>query len=161
MSERRHSLKINQSFQDRFLLEIVVMIFIVFNLLLALVLTLDAGDIGVYLALVVGMGEFGALGFFYWYLLRSSNRIAGPVFSLRTRFHAVQQGDLTTSLKFRKKDYFHDTSESFNDCVADLRIRVITLRRMARAMQENTTEGTKLSEMADQLVIELSHFKTE
>ncbi len=165
MSERRQSLKVNHPFQERFLLEVVVLIFIIMNVLLALVLHLDrpqnVGDFTVSLALVLGLVEFAALGFLYWYLLRSSHRIAGPVYALQNRFHELQHGDLTATLKFRKKDYFHDTSESFNECVNDMRTRVIALHRLAESLQEHTTEGTKVSDLADQLAVELSHFKTQ
>ena len=165
MSERRHLLTINQTFQVRFLLELVILVFIFINVLLALVLFLDhpqtVGDLSVSLALVLGIAEFAALGFLYWYLLRSSHRIAGPIYALQNRFRELRHGDLTATLKFRKNDHFHDTSESFNECVGEMRSRVIALRRLTESLQQQTTEGTKVSELADQLAVELSHFKTQ
>jgi methyl-accepting chemotaxis protein len=165
MSERRQSLKINQPFQARFLLEIVVLIFIFINVLLAVMLHLErpqsAGEFSVALALGLGLVEFAALAFFYWYLLRSSHRIAGPIYALQNRFQELRHGNLTATLKFRKKDYFHDTSEAFNECVTEMRTRIITLNRIAESLQEQTTEGTRVSELADQLALELRRFKTQ
>ncbi len=165
MSERRLSLKINQPFQDRFLLEIVVLIFIILNVLLALVLHLggpeNVGGFTVSLTLVLGLLEFAALVFLYWYLLRSSHRIAGPIYALQSRLQGLGHGDLTVALSFRKKDHFHETSESFNECVSELRVRIIGLRHAAEALHEKTPDGTETAELAAHLMRELSHFKTE
>jgi len=165
MNERRQSLKVNHPFQDRFLLEIVVLIFIIINFLLALVLYLKTadgiGDLTLSLTLTLGLVEFAALGLLYWYLLRSSHRIAGPVYAMQTRLKALRHGDLTVALKFRKNDYFQDTSESFNECVGDMRSRVIGMRHTLDALREATTEGTEPAKLAAQLEQEFHYFRTE
>ncbi len=165
MGERRRSLKINQPFQNRFLLEIVVLIFIIINVLLALVLHFGGsesiGGFTVSLALLMGLVEFAALGILYWYLLKSSHRIAGPIYAMQSRLQDLRHGDLTVALKFRKKDHFHETSESFNECVSELRGRVIGLRHVAQALRQHTADGSEAAELAAHLLRELNQFKTE
>lgn len=165
MSERRKSLKINQPFQDRFLLEIVVLIFIVINVLLALMLhfggSQGAGGLTISVALIIGFVEFAALGFLYWYLLKSSHRIAGPIYALQGRLRELSKGDLTVALAFRKKDHFHETSESFNECVSELRSRLIVLRNAAETLRDKAPEGSETADLAAHLVRELKQFKTE
>ncbi len=165
MSERRQSLKINKTFQVRFLLEIVVLTFIMLNLLLTLVVLFGGTDYPtthpLHLALALGVLEFSALGFLYWYLLKTSHRIAGPIHALQNRLHELGQGDLTVNLAFRKSDHFHATCETFNVSVSELRARIASLKHQARDLSDQAPRGSELEQRIEHLQRELDRFKID
>lgn len=46
--------------------------------------------------------------------LRVSNRVAGPLYSLRKHMDEMAEGTLEKEIHFRKKDYFQELAISFN-----------------------------------------------
>lgn len=60
-------------------------------------------------------------GFVIVYSVIISHRIAGPVFRIRTALHSLTMGNLSGSLKLRKKDYLIKEAEVVNILIDSLR----------------------------------------
>ena len=52
-----------------------------------------------------------------------SHKIAGPLFKLKRFFREVQEGDMSQTLSFRKKDYFQDLVPEYNFMMESIRGR--------------------------------------
>jgi methyl-accepting chemotaxis protein len=50
-----------------------------------------------------------------------SRRLMGALFAMNRRIRGLADGDLATSFRLRRDDYFHDVAESINDAVASVR----------------------------------------
>lgn len=146
MSNRRRILKIKSQFQDQLMLEIILVTFIFINSLvivsfIAIETIQDIFQLKFMLAVALAGGELGGLGILYYYTLRQSHRIAGPVYVLENRLRELAQGNLTGRMRLRKGDYFQDTAELFNETVGTLREQVSTLSETAHALYEKSRNG--------------------
>lgn len=162
-TQKRKRLKIKQRFQDSFLMEMLLVLFIAINVLLGVVLRFGTSDdpfeLSIYVATVIGGVELIGLGVVFWYLLRSSHRIAGPVYALEQALEKLGKGDLTQALSFRKKDHFHETGDLFNQTVAGLRSEIEQLRGQAELLNQVVEPGTPAADASEQLLERLDRFK--
>lgn len=146
MSNRRRILKIKSQFQDQLMLEIILVTFIFINsLVIVSFITIetiqDIFQLKFMLAAALAGGELGGLAILYYYTLRQSHRIAGPVYVLEKRLREMAQGDLTGRMRLRKGDYFQDTAALYNETVAGLRERLQAVRDTAQALHEKSRNG--------------------
>lgn len=146
MSNRRRIFKIKSQFQDQLMLEIILVTFIFINsLVIVSFVTIetiqDIFQLKFTLAIALAGGELGGLAILYYYTLRQSHRIAGPVYVLENRLREMGQGDLTGRMRLRKGDYFQDTAELFNETVGSLRERVHAVNQMAHTLHEKSRNG--------------------
>lgn len=146
MSNRRRILKIKNQFQDQLMLEIILVTFIFINSLVIIsFVTLetiqDIFQLKFMLAIALAGGELGGLGILYYYTLRQSHRIAGPVYVLENRLRELAQGNFTGKMRLRKGDYFQDTAELFNETIGSLRERVSALSDTAHALYDKSRNG--------------------
>jgi nitrogen fixation/metabolism regulation signal transduction histidine kinase len=85
--------------------------------------TIYATRKGVVSLLVVTEGVFILLTFLLGLFM--SHRIAGPLFKLRRQFAELAKGGFDGKLYFRKKDYFPELADDFNQMVRNIREREI------------------------------------
>lgn len=146
MSNRRRVLKIKNQFQDQMILELMIVIFVFINALVivsffALDTIQDISRLKFTLAVALTLGEMGGLVILYYYTLRQSHRIAGPVYLLEKRLREIGSGNLSGKLHLRKGDYFQDTGALFNESIDHLRGRMLDLRQSAQALKEKSERG--------------------
>lgn len=164
MSNRRHILKIKNQFQDQMILEIILTTFIFINsLVIVSFVTLesvkDVFELKFMLAMTLAGGELSGLAILYYYTLRQSHRIAGPVYVLEKRLREIGQGDLTGRMRLRKGDYFQDTAELFNETIAGLRARMLTLQETAHALRDKNQNGPSDPALWAELLQQIDNFK--
>jgi nitrogen fixation/metabolism regulation signal transduction histidine kinase len=140
---RRRTLLINRPFQLRFCIYVsawVLALCFIYPLIVANLFDYFAryiamdpthSDIGTLYAtrksvvslLVVTEGVFILLTFLL--SLFMSHRIAGPIYKLRRNFGELSKGGFDRKLYFRKKDYFPELADDFNQMVRNIREREI------------------------------------
>jgi methyl-accepting chemotaxis protein len=148
------------------ILEVILVTFIFINMLVivsffALETIQDLFKLKLTLALALSLGELGGLGIVYYFSLKSSHKIAGPIYMIERRLNEVAAGDLTVRLKLRKNDHFHDTCDVLNNCVSSLQNKVNEVKTAARAAQEQLKSGGQDGEAIAKLLATLEQFKTE
>lgn len=166
MSNRRRILKVKNKFQDQMILEIILVSFIFINMLVmlsffAMDTIRDLFRLKFTLAVALACGELGGLIIIYLYTLKTSHKIAGPVYMIERRLGEIAKGDLTVSLKLRKNDHFHDTADVLNTSVEQLRGKILKVRSAAEALRETLPSNNASRETLDGLFAALDEFKTE
>lgn len=166
MTNRRRILKVKHKFQDRLILEAILITFIFLNMLVigsfvALESIPDIFTLKYTLAIALSAGELGGLAFIYYFSLRSSHRIAGPVYMIERRLREVGAGDLTVSLRLRKGDHFQDTSEILNECIADLRDKMEKIQLSVAKLKQDETLGAASKSIVDELSAQVNVFITD
>jgi len=104
-------------------------------------------------ALLIGIIELLAIGIVIAYFVISTHHIAGPIHHLENALITIGKGDLTTEIKFRKKDYHHHLPIVFNENIKRLRNQIVKLQRIAELLantpnedEENRKHITQLNE---------------
>ncbi len=159
MAEQRKQLRVKKEFQDRIIFDVILVIFILVNLLIvfsvfAVETVQDMGRLKMTLAAGLAIGEFGGLAVIYYLGLRTSHKIAGPVFALERRMDGLASGDLATRLQFRQGDHFKETADKLNSTVDVLRGKVSSIRDHVEALQSTLGQSAPL----DGLIAELDFF---
>ncbi len=164
MQNRRKILKVKNKFQDRMILEVILTTFIFINVLViasffAIESIHDFFRLKMTLAVALATGEVGGLAIIYYYSLKSSHRIAGPVYMLERRMDELANGNLTASVHLRKGDYFHETGDVFNRCAASLKRKVSDVRATADALSKVDGLNSESKELVNTLLAQLDSFQ--
>lgn len=165
MSNRRRILRVKNKFQDQMIVEIILTTFIFINMLVivsffAIESVRDIFRLKFTLAMALAAGEFGGLLIVYFYTLKASHKIAGPVYMIERRLKEIGTGNLTVSLRLRKSDHFHDTCDVLNHTVEQLRSRVQAIRKEAIALRDKSDAGTN-TEQWNTLMQTIDAFKVD
>lgn len=165
MTNRRRSLKVKHKFQDRLIMEAILMTFIFLNMLViacfvALESIPDIFTLKYTLAIALSMGEMGGLAIIYYFSLRSSHRIAGPVFMIERKLKEIGAGNFTGRLNLRKDDHFQDTSEILNESVASLCEKLTKIKSTVALLQQTQTLDAKSKGLVDELASQVNTFRT-
>jgi nitrogen fixation/metabolism regulation signal transduction histidine kinase len=54
--------------------------------------------------------------------IKLSHRFAGPIYSLRRAIREITQGEKARRLKFRKRDFWHDLANDYNEMLMKLEL---------------------------------------
>ena len=129
---RRQTIVINKAFQTRYAamsaLGAIVAINVVLILGYILYLPKFAPVVSTTHTLSLGVTELLVVIVVYYFGIRSSFKIAGPMFALKRGLSQLGEGDLTVRLKFRDNDCCHDVAEQFNIHVSKLDARIRDIR---------------------------------
>ncbi|MBI5449793.1 MAG: methyl-accepting chemotaxis protein [Gammaproteobacteria bacterium] len=141
MKNRRANSKIKRQFQNQVIFNVVVASFCLLNLVLiwvfAAIDTLqDVSALKTMIVTALAIGETGGLFVIYHYMKRETHRIAGPVYKLEQALDHVGSGNLSTTIQFRKDDYFRDTGDLFNSSISKLRTRIGHIRHVALSLEK-------------------------
>ena len=71
-------------------------------------------NMGDTLTMLFAVISVGVIAFTFVAGLVFSNRVAGPMFRMRTHFEKVARGETLDGLNFRKGDYFADVAGAYN-----------------------------------------------
>ena len=137
MSDKRSQLIIKRHFQQSMILEMLLVMFILVNLIVIAGYFLidsisDVQQLKHNLAFTVAALEIVGFIIFYKMNLRSSHRIAGPVYVIERCLRWIAQGELTFTMRLRQGDQFHEVKEQMNDSVAILRKRIASSQALAQ-----------------------------
>jgi len=72
-----------------------------------------------------------------------SNRLAGPLYRFEKDIAQVAQGDLTLSIRVRKKDEFQTLARLLNDMTADWRKDITTIKNQAIELNKSNDLSAK------------------
>ncbi len=61
--------------------------------------------------------------------LKFSHKIAGPMFRFKRTLQSIKEGDLTTYIKFRKKDELQDVALLLSETIKELNRRITKIRK--------------------------------
>lgn len=109
--------------------------------------------IGIFeLVIVIWMLQLGRI---------TIHRIAGPMVSLKRGLDAIGTGDLTVTIRFRKRDFNQEVADVFCDNIEKLRQQVATVQGLANQLAEELPTDHPSQETAQKLQQQLDYFKTE
>ncbi len=80
-----------------------------------------------------------------------SHKIAGPLFRFEKELKDIEKGDLTKSIKLRKKDQTTDLADSLNKMTASLHGKVLEIRTGVEHLIESVSKQNATQELVDQL----------
>lgn len=169
MADKRKLLRIKNDFQQRLILQTLMMTFISINVIIIYLFLgpLDRADSpNTVIGLVIGLLEIAAIAVVYRYALVASHRIAGPVYVFEKSLERLAQGDLTRHVRLRSKDNFHESAEVFNATIDELRNRIgqlqaLTDRTLAELDGRNEESLREVSRSLQDLNEGLRYFRTE
>ncbi len=166
MANQRSQLIVKQAFQYSMIMEVMLAMFILVNIIilagyLIVGLIPETSLIKQIFPFVVVALEL--IGFFVIYKInvKTSHRIAGPVFVIERSLRQIEQGDLNFTLNLRKEDYFHEVTGQLNTTVSSLHDRIEKAQQLAVTLQENIHDDKKILSITAELLEELSQFKTQ
>lgn len=163
MPEQRKQLYVKRSFQQNMILEVLLATFIIINLIVIVGYFMidnmtDVQDLKLNLAFIVTAIEVIGFAGMYRYNLKSSHRIAGPIFNMERGLRSLESGDLSIVIMLRNDDNFHEVANQMNNTIGQLREHVAEAQRLAMRLQESQSNDP---EVINLLVKELGFFQTE
>lgn len=132
MQNKRKSKLINPKAQYREALVAVMIFIIAMNSLIIFysLFILDASStpstLGYFL---IGITEIIFIASMWHFSIRSSHRMAGPVYAFERELKKLQDGELTVEIKLRPTDDFIETAEVINASLAHLHSIIDDLKR--------------------------------
>lgn len=97
-------------------------------------------------------------------VILESHKIAGPIYRFEKAFETVGYGDLTASVKLRKKDEMQDLSEKFNAMLSCLNSNIVKSKKTVKKLREVTAlkdeENKEILNLINELEENLSKIKT-
>jgi len=166
MKHRRRILKIKPEFQNRIVLEALLVTFTLVNVIVIVAYAMlrprvNLGELGTLLPLAVAALEALGLALIYYATLKSSHKIAGPVYVIERSLRQVGEGDLTVVAHLRRDDKLLDTRDVFNESVAHLRAEVAEAKRLAAQLCERLPPEAPERELAERLCARMEALKTD
>lgn len=157
MDSRRKTIIINRDFQVRFSLMMLASAALLINaVFISRVLFPSEQGLGGLIGWPLIVGEIIVLVGVWYACLRVSYRIAGPVHVFARQISKLKDGDLTTQIELRDRDYFHTEAQQINTAVDGLRVKVDSLKDLSAQIQHAHASKSELSELLGQLDRELS-----
>lgn len=154
--EQRKTLIVKPKFQQKMLLEVVLITFILVNTIVTVgyfLMDSLAGSYHLKETLSITIASIEILGFviIYHLNLKSSNKIAGPIYNLEGCLSSVESGNLMTEMKMRDNDEFQEMSRQFNATTKSLRTRLNQVQFLADQIKSEHEGDPKVQELVDQL----------
>ena len=130
---RRTTIVINKGFQTRYAAMAALGAIVAVNIVLIAGFLLYQKELAPVVTtthtLAIGVAELLLVMAVYYFGIRASFRVAGPMFALARGLSQLGAGDLTVRLHFRDRDCCQDIAESFNANVAKVEDRVESIKR--------------------------------
>jgi len=161
-TDQRSQLFIKRQFQQSLILETLLVMFILINVMVTACYFLidsisDIQTLKHYMAYTVTGLEVIGFIVFYRINLRSSHRVAGPVFVIERCLKAIQRGDLSFTMHLRKHDQFHEVKDQMNDTVAVLKNQLSSAQALTSRIK---AEGAS-PELIEELQKAVGYFQTK
>ena len=161
-TNRRRTYIVDKHFQMRFIALAVMTLVIVVNVVIITLLAqplfeqqtsvVDTAILGIVeLILVLGAYHLG---------IRTSNRIAGPVYVMANSVRRLGDGDLAFQIRLRRDDYFKTFGEDMNASIERLRQRIVEIKQTTDALDAKLPDSGEARELSDRLRRQLADFHT-
>jgi methyl-accepting chemotaxis protein len=163
MDNQRKQIVINRKFQHQYAILIVALTVFLTNLVIVIQSLLPSEQplqLSSTTAWTIGLIElFLIIGAWYG-SLKSTHKIAGPVYVITRQLKAVGDGDLCARISLREKDMFQEEAATINASLDQLQAKVETVQRAARALQLSLANGDGTGASMEQLVTGLAALRT-
>lgn len=163
MDNRRNTIVINKNFQYQSSLLIVALAILLINGFLIFRMIFP-GEQPMELtgAMATGLAtvELILIASIWFGSLKVSHRIAGPVYVFAREIGKLGGGDLTASISLRDKDMFQPEAAEMNASIAALRTRINIIKGLCEQLHHAQSTGCDISNIAQQLSVEISAFTT-
>ena len=162
MSDKRSQLIIKRHFQQGMILETLLVMFIMVNVIVIIAYFFiesmtDVQQLKHNLAFTVAALEVIGFVVFYRLNLRSSHRIAGPVFVVERGLKLMESGDLTFSVGLRQGDQFHEVKDQMNLTLAALKQRITKAQQLTEKIKSSSADASVVEELEQTL----AYFKVD
>ncbi len=164
MDNRRKTVVINKKFQYQYTLLTVALTVLAVNLFLIIRVILPGDDQLVLTstnALGLAAVELALIGGVWYGSLKSSHKVAGPVFVFSREVARLCRGDLTAHIRLRDKDMFQDTAAELNASFSELRARIDVIKAIASDLSEAGIQDEPAAALVAKLNQQLSELITE
>ena len=160
MSKKRSKVIIKNEFQQKLILNTLLITLITLNVIIITAFQLDSmfGSEGALISvfnLSVVVMEIMAVVIVYYVGRNISFRIAGPVYAIERTLNNMNEGDLAQTLKLRPGDHFVEVSDAINGLMGNYR------QRLAVAQRTLDSNDSLTPEQVQALREELRWFVTE
>jgi len=156
MEEKRKSKVVNPKLQYREALSAVMVFVIAVNFLIIL-LSFSPSFFGgtvrlpfwAYFAIAVVEVIFVAA---MWRAsIRSSHRVAGPVYAACRELDKLKEGDLRLYVQLRPNDEFRELAEAINDGVENIRVEIEEIKALAETLNTQESDNSIVEELKEKL----------
>ena len=152
---RRQTILIDKKFQSRYAAMASLGAILAINVVLVtgyiLYLPQLAPVVTMIHTLFLGVAELLVVLVIYFLGVRSSFRIAGPMYAMKRALSQVGQGDLTVRLKFREDDCCQEIAEQFNESIEKLANDLRELEHGLKQIVEGDHDFERYKELTDNL----------
>jgi methyl-accepting chemotaxis protein len=163
MDNRRHIIVINKKFQYQYSLLIAALAVLLVNGFLIVRMVLP-GEQPLHLSTATAIGlalvEFLLIAAIWYGSLKSSHRIAGPVYVFTREISRLGVGDLNARIALRDKDMFQPEAEQMNKSLAALRSRIDRIKALSNQLQAAQSSGGDIKPLVEQLAAEMATFSS-
>ena len=164
MQNRRKTIVINKKFQHHYAIVLVAMTVLVGNLVI-LAGMLVPGEGRIHLsasaALFIGLAELVLVVGIWFLSLRSTHRIAGPVYVATRDLAAFGAGDLTVRIALRNNDMFKEEIVGINSGLEQLHGQVVQVKQAAAELQQAQASGGDVAGALEKTLSALGQLRTE
>lgn len=159
MDNRRQQIVINKKFQFQYAIVVVAMTIFLTNLVIifqSLFPSDGALEMSSTQAWAIGLIEL-MLVIGVWYgSLKSSHKVAGPLFVITRQLKAVGAGDLWARISLRERDMFQEEAAAINESLDQLGARVEAVQVAAETVRQAQASGKDASTQMEKLFSELA-----
>lgn len=164
MDYKRTKLEVPQDYVKRLILVPLLSGVILINLVIIMAFVITDSELlgpstGAILYTLAGMEILIILAYLYFAIIMS-HRIAGPIKGLKRTLSQIRDGDLTNSLRFRKKDFHSDLPEEFNATLSSIRDHFDDVKGLVSTLETASENGKPVDELVAKLSQKLSEIKT-
>ena len=164
MKNRRTTIVINKKFQHHYAMLLVAMTVLVANLFIIGSMLLP-GEQRLQLtsssALFIGLAELMLVGGVWFLSIRSTHRIAGPIYVYSRQLRAFGAGDLTARIHLRDKDMFQEEAAEINGGLDELQAQVVQLKAVAEEIRVTHSAGADMTQPLERMIGALAQLRTE
>lgn len=163
VENRRKTIVINKAFQYQYsLLSASIAVLLVNGFFIAKLLFPGESPLTVTTDafLAIGAIELLLVVSIWYFVLRATHRVAGPVHVFTRAIGRLGQGDLTTTVSLRESDMFREEGDTMNASIAELRNKVEAIKTIVAQAEEAHEAGNELSALLSQLHQQLSELTT-
>ena len=163
MDNRRKQIVINKKFQHQYAILIVAMTVFLINIVIIVQSLLPSEQplgLDSTTAWTIGLIELVVIIGAWYGSLKSTHKIAGPVYVITRQLKAVGEGELYTRISLREEDMFQEEAAKINASLDQLQARVEAVQHAAQALQRALADGHDTGARIEQLVTKLAALQT-
>ncbi len=164
MQNRRKTILINKKFQHHYAIVLVAMTVLATNIIIIGGILLPDEQrlhLSSSMSVVIGLIELFLVAGVWFASIRSTHRIAGPVYVFSRQLRAFGAGDLTTRIHLRDYDMFQDEAVEINNGLAQLNSTVLELKALVAEVQSSHSSGADVAPALEKLSQTVAALRTE